>query len=158
MIIHRGHIYTTRCAASPSIQYTIRLWSEEGRKLPDGVYWYKPYQLWPYREYTWFREDARIEPEEWDALEVSLESGWDPNDPAWVAVGKNGIAKVTEGNHRLAIARKLGIDVPVRFVWHQNVRKDPQHAEDAPPQKRQDEPTQDDPKLDRQVEEIMDLF
>ena len=41
-------------------------------------------------------------------------------------VGKNGVAKIGEGNHRLAVAKELGIEkVPVYFLFYNNVEVDP---------------------------------
>lgn len=111
--------------------------------------WYEPEALWPYREYTWTRERARrplfgpdvTGPEKWDTLVESLrEHGWDERNPAIVDVGRNGVAKVGEGNHRLAIARKLGILVPVRFVFSQKVYVDPKLREDPTYQRPRKKP------------------
>jgi hypothetical protein len=88
-------------------------------------------QILPYREYEWVKEDARLSPEEWDGLKNSLRTeGWKENDPVILMIGKNGIAKVGEGNHRLAIAQELieeeGLinltQVPVTFVFQTNVQ------------------------------------
>ena len=118
---------------------------------PDEAYHaiYSPEEVWPYREYTWSAETARgtevtgtdnvkyqdkwhfipLDDEEsivgdlkWDYMYQELKTkGWNRNNPAYIEVGKNGIAKVGEGNHRLAIAMELGIPVPVLFGFKQTV-------------------------------------
>jgi len=100
-------------------------------------------ELWPLREYTWTREKARggfakvngksVElpgPMKWDAIKEDMGvRGWDPNDPLHLEIGSEGGVKVGEGNHRLAIARELGISrVPVWFDFKTyKVRKQNQH-------------------------------
>jgi len=99
-------------------------------------------EIWPLREYTWTRDKARsgfakvkgksVElpgPLKWDAImEDMKQRGWDQNDPLVLNVGHEGV-KVGEGNHRLAIAKKLGISkVPVSFWFISGrVSKSPQH-------------------------------
>jgi hypothetical protein len=92
-------------------------------------------EVWKYREYTWTREKARQSLEEWDELKASMKKGWDPDNPLILIFGRNGIAKVGEGNHRLAIARELGMStVPVRFgSFSQEVELT--EIEEAPPPK-----------------------
>lgn len=79
-----------------------------------------------YREYDWSRSHGRLDPDEWDALHDEIElHGWSKKKPVVVLVGKNGEAKVGEGNHRLAIARELGIDLaPTHFIFRQTVVRD----------------------------------
>jgi hypothetical protein len=87
-------------------------------------------ELWPLREYTWTRDNARggfakvrgksVElpgPQKWDALMEDMKvRGWDPTDPLQLEIGSEGGVKVGEGNHRLALAKALGISkVPVWF-------------------------------------------
>lgn len=75
----------------------------------------------PYKEYERSREHGRNSPEEWDDLVASMkEKGWNPKSPLHMIIGKQGGAKVGEGNHRLAIAKQLGIKtIPVQFhfIW-----------------------------------------
>lgn len=108
---------------------------------------YSPEELWKYREYTWSAETASHEdvigaddetyPDKWrflpdeeenvglakwnKMLEKLKSKGWDPRQPAYFEIGKNGVAKIGEGNHRLAIAKKIGIRVPVMFAFKSNV-------------------------------------
>jgi len=89
-------------------------------------------QLWPYREYTWTRETARSGyarvggkksdlPGElkWDAMKSDLKkNGWDRTEPLYFEIGRSRGAKVGEGNHRLALAKEIGIrKVPVVFLF-----------------------------------------
>jgi len=112
------------------------------RSMPG---FYSVQELWPLREYTWTRDKARpgfarvqgksVElsgPEKWDALLEDMKTrGWDPGDPLQVDIGSDGGVKVGEGNHRLAIARKLGMTkVPVEFRFLTGrVRKERPHQE-----------------------------
>lgn len=98
-------------------------------------------ELWPFREYTWTRENsrsgfARVKsktvmldgPLKWDALKEDLRAnGWDPKEPLHLEIGKEGGVKVGEGNHRLALAKELGMSkVPVEFHFKsRKVRKQP---------------------------------
>ena len=89
--------------------------------------------LWQCRDYTWTRDTARAGygdryggqsnyyssgADKWDALKKSINDEWDRNDPLILNVGKDGKAKIGEGNHRLAVARELGLrDIPVRVIF-----------------------------------------
>jgi hypothetical protein len=118
---------------------------------PDESYHalYSPEELWPYREYTWGSDTAEgsevlgsdkvmyqdkwhfvpmdeegkiVGRAQWDHMYQELKSnGWNRNKPAYLEIGKNGVAKVGEGNHRLAIAMELGIPVPVLFAFKTSV-------------------------------------
>ena len=83
---------------------------------------YSVEDLWPYREYDWHSEKHRGDQEEWDTLVASIKKGFNPKYPIMVMLGKNGVAKIGEGNHRLSIAKQLGIKmVPVNFIFsHEN--------------------------------------
>jgi hypothetical protein len=114
------------------VKEVIRRWVEKGQKAYDDSMpqSYSVAELWPYREFTWTRDNARggfakvggksvdlPGPLKWDALAADLKKrGWDSSDPLHLTVGKNGKAKVNEGNHRLALAREVGLSkVPVVF-------------------------------------------
>ena len=72
-------------------------------------------ELIPYKEYTRSREYNKGGPDEWDSLKESIETEG-IKDPLVLFFGRNGVAKIGEGNHRLAVAQELGIDfLPVRF-------------------------------------------
>jgi hypothetical protein len=134
------------------IEGVIDEWSLKGRKLYDEIVHatLTPDELWRYREYTWTRssaageqvlsskgqkysdkwvflpdDDANVGVDKWDAMVANLKTkGWSRQDPLIFIVGKNGVGKVGEGNHRLAIAKELGIKVPVRFVFVQHAELD----------------------------------
>jgi len=116
-----------------SLQDTIDRWQQNDEKLYDAS---QPVmvpvrELWPIREYTWTREEARLYPEEWDSLKKSVRrEGWREDNPAIVLIGRAGGVKVGEGNHRLAISREAGIrEVPVRFAFYEHrVTKTPQYS------------------------------
>ncbi len=103
---------------------------------------YSPQELWEYREYSWSRSSAgdggtdkwnfvpdtmgRVGNEKWDAMKAKLQKeGWNEKDPAHFEMGENGVMKVGEGNHRLAIAMEIGIDVPVFFHFKDEVHLSP---------------------------------
>jgi len=106
------------------IEEAANRWKTQGHKAYDDsmpVHYHIDH-VWPHREYTRKRED---DPARWDKIHSSMkERGWDPEEPAHVEVGKNGGIKVGEGNHRLAVARSLGIKkVPVRIHFQDKVTK-----------------------------------
>ena len=128
------------------IKEILSRWVENGDKAydsPKAGFWVPVEELWPYREYMWTRANARDgsspDPdnpgeyidhdsgaEKWDAFVVYMKDhGWDPKEPLHFYCGKNGYGKVGEGNHRLAVARMLGLTkVPVSFHFWQKVRSD----------------------------------
>ena len=144
-------------------------------------------ELWPLREYTWSREKSRSGfakvdgksvqlsgPMKWDALVEDMKKrGWDSNDPLILDIGAKGGVKVGEGNHRLAIARELGMSrVPVQFRFvPYKVTKSLQNQEVVEVRKPSvkkvvERMKREQPKLspgeqarkDEQVEEIMNLL
>lgn len=60
----------------------------------------------------------------WDKLvEYMKRCGWTPYDPAHMLFGANGEMKLGEGNHRVAVAKEIGLKVvPVRFHFDRQVR------------------------------------
>ena len=97
----------------------------------DQPVWIPIRKLWPLREYTWTRDKARSGyaqvkgnsvwldgPLKWDAIKEDMKmQGWDRSEPLYLNIGHSGV-KVGEGNHRLAIAKELGIrEIPVRFLY-----------------------------------------
>lgn len=101
------------------LREVVRRWQDDGDKMYDRS---MPVMLsltvlWPHREYTWARGRARRSQEEWDQLYDDMKRrGWDKKEPLHFAIGRKGGAKVGEGNHRLAIAKQLGISkIPVEF-------------------------------------------
>lgn len=134
----------------PPLHDVIQAWSQCGFKaMEEGVFHakYPAEELWEYREYTWSAKSAAGEevkgsddqtyqdkwhfiPDEqenvgmkkWEKMYADMQHrGWDNRNPAYFEIGKNGIAKVGEGNHRLAIAKELNIDVPVFFAFKNTV-------------------------------------
>lgn len=137
-----------------SLKDVIDGWVKCGLKAiePDSFHaFYSPEELWKYREYTWSAETASHEdvrgtddemyPDKWRFLPDEEENtglnkwnkmvekmrsvGWNPRQPAYFEIGKNGVAKVGEGNHRLAIAKELGVRVPVVFSFKNSVTMSP---------------------------------
>jgi len=121
----------------------INRWANDNEQLydpfmsghePKGVHgYYNIYDILPYREYIWTKEDARRSPEKWEELKESIRSGWYVDGPINIMIGKNRVAKVGEGNHRLAVALELieeeGLEVlqnvPVFFGFWTTVNLNP---------------------------------
>jgi len=105
----------------PKLADVIRRWCRRKEAGEDHYYRMVPVKdLWRYREYTWSRGAARRNREEWDELKQSMaEEGWNTDNPLLFTIGqKSCVSFVGEGNHRLAIARDLGIThAPVRFIF-----------------------------------------
>lgn len=119
-------------ASGIPVKEVLRRWAIDRDKTYDDVVMVSIDELWPYREYTWSKDNFRLKGHDdnyWDTLKRSIvENGWQQKNPAHVIVGKNGQIKIGEGNHRLAIARELGIkDVPVRYHFYENVEKSTQY-------------------------------
>lgn len=107
-------------------------WQHHGIKPSEDMVMVPVHHLMKHREYKWHSRRTRGEEtsasgkptEHWSELEKSIkEKGWTDN-PAHVMVDKRGKIKVGEGNHRLAVAKSLGVThVPVRYHPYQNVSK-----------------------------------
>ena len=122
----------------PSLQDIIDGWQRGDKsrgpeaKTTSGSSYHALYSvedLLPYREYKWSSEKFRgmyDDPRKWDNLVKSIEEEG-VKETLIFQVGKNGVGKVAEGNHRLAIAKELGIDkVPVKFLFFDKVELAPQ--------------------------------
>lgn len=121
------------------IPSVIKSWAEDHAQLTDAIVHghYAIEEVLPYREYQWTRETSRpgsvrVDGEwehfetgegKWDALKSEMQkNGWPERMPLKLMVGRDGCAKVGEGNHRLAVADRVGINrVPVQFIFQQNV-------------------------------------
>lgn len=123
------------------IPEVIQRWSQDGDKaLEDSMpVFYSVRELLPWREYVWSRKRSRpgyalvdgkkvwlSGPLKWDAIRADmLARGWDIRQPLIMQVGKDGNAKIGEGNHRLAIAQNIGLNrIPVTFLFQQRVSKE----------------------------------
>jgi len=118
-----------------SVREVVERWRRGERAGNGAVLWYPARELWPYREHTWTRDTARpglawVEGQQlwldgdvkWDALRADMQArGWDEDEPLLMRVGRNGVALLGEGNHRLAIARELDLMVPVELQFEQRV-------------------------------------
>jgi len=150
----RGDYYYPPEDKDYPIEVVQKIWIDCGMKLFEtttGIHAvYTPEELWPYREYDWTPETASGTPvtgidgneftdkwsmlpdeegnlgfDKWKAMADKLKKGWLERDPAIVYIGKNAI-KVGEGNHRLAVAKQIGLkEVPVRFIWRSEVQFNP---------------------------------
>jgi hypothetical protein len=143
--------YKTSASNPLPIPEVIKRWQQDDKAYDAYVHgWYPINDIWRYREYTWSREEARRSPEEWDELKQQMSKGWDKKDPLLLMVGKNGVAKVGEGNHRLAVAKELNFDkIPVRYVFWRSVTKNPQPPKNPTPVEL---PKKKEPKAEQQAE------
>jgi len=116
-----GEYYDTQAHKPPPLREVIRRWAQSGDKPQNyhRAHWYAVEEIWPHREYTWRKHDARNSPQEWDAIAASMrEHGWRDDEPAWLMIGGDGSTKLGEGNHRLAIAKQLRFKrIPVAFLF-----------------------------------------
>jgi len=102
------------------IQLLIDRWQQAGqqpdRRSPPLMV--PVSELWLHREYERNPEHSRGGPAHWHKLKQKLAGeGWNPDDPLDLRVGRERGVKVGEGNHRLAIAKELGIEkVPVHVT------------------------------------------
>lgn len=113
---------------------------KSGDKPYDREVLFPVEELWAIRDYSWSRSNLRqgavpVGPPKtngcpteyshefsgtarWDALVAWMKQyGW-RCDPAHVFVGRDGRVKLGEGNHRVAIARQLGIKKAPVIFWH----------------------------------------
>ena len=127
---HRGQLYVRAFydhydfdTANPlSIEEVARRWAVDDER-PDrwGSFTvkYPLEEVWKYREYDRVPgKDSMKTDEQWAELSKSMKVwGWDEDEPALMIFGKNGVAKLGEGNHRLWIAKELEMEtIPVRFA------------------------------------------
>jgi hypothetical protein len=124
-------------------------------------------ELWPLREYTWTRENARRSPEEWDQLMQEMKThGWNPTGryPLLLNIGAEGGVKVGEGNHRLAIAKQLGIkEVPVNILFSggkvtKNKQRESRPTLSSHPPEQPNQSEIVDPEHQAQVDELLHLL
>lgn len=133
----------------PPVSEIINAWQKCNLKARENDVYHAIYSaddLWKYREYSWsaatashedvvgldkvsYQDKWRFIPDaegnvgldKWNKMFEKMKSrGWDKNQPAYFEIGKNG-AKIGEGNHRLAIAKQLGLSVPVFFAFKPSV-------------------------------------
>lgn len=121
-------------------------------------------ELWPYREYERTRDAGKRSPEEWDYLKENMrKNGWDPKNPLQLYISNSNGVKIGEGNHRIAIAKELGIkQIPVEFIFYNSAtttyNKIPK-ALPVTPFKREHKLTEPlTPEQNKTVDEIMDLL
>jgi len=153
-----------------SLKDTKDRWRQHGQKLYDRAMplKIKRSELWQHREYKWSRDDARMTPQDWDELKASMaKHGWKSNEPLHINVGRTGGIKVGEGNHRLAIAKELGIKlIPVWIHFYSSrvtklnrgYKTPPKHKPEPthPPLPKRTTPLTDKEKKD--VDDIIDLL
>ena len=102
----------------PPIEEVVARWKNWDKAYDHYFVMYPLEEVWPWREYAWERNEARRSPEEWDELKQEMADGWKTNDPAIFIASRGGESYLGEGNHRIAIARELGIkEIPVRFIF-----------------------------------------
>jgi len=92
----------------------IKLYAEHDMKLTDNLteFEFTVKELDKYKEWKRTRTDSNLTPEEWDEMKADIKKNG-IRDYGIVSLGqkRNGdvLAYIGEGNHRLAIAKELGI-------------------------------------------------
>ena len=179
--------YVTMPKRIDSLDGVVQGWQQRGDKVyDDSMPVMVPTKLlWAIREYTWTRDASRpgyarvggksVELPghlKWDAIANDLDArGWDKKEPMYVDIGRDGGVKVGEGNHRLAIAKKLGIrEIPVVFMFKSGKVKKSSNKEeketDITPRAVKDAVEDQLPKErkklteedDKMVDELMDML
>lgn len=165
-----------------SLSEVVKRWQEDGDKLYDpekithkrhSMYAHGLFpinDLWKLREYTWSKFDARRTPAEWDDLLDSLRAEG-LQEPLHVMIGREGGAKIGEGNHRIAIARELGMrELPVKFHFYsgpvtKQKREKPKTPKKVPPkvekevrEVRKDMTPEEEAELSRMVDDLLKFF
>jgi hypothetical protein len=143
--------YDLRKRENLTLEEVSCLWALEDKQAVDArIHGFYPVEdIWPLREYTWTKDKsrpgyARINgerkqfngPEKWEVLKHDMkENGWRLDEqPALIDLGKSGKAQLSEGNHRMAIAREVGIEeVPVKFFFRRKVNGTQLCDEAGPP-------------------------
>jgi len=148
----------------PSIEQILNCWVKNGGAIYDSNVnhlrpaLYQPSDLTPYREYP--RGYLRNQPEtqRYQDLKKDIEeNGF--QDPIIVTFGKNGVVKISEGNHRHEIGLELGIEkIPVRFIFWQNVSKPSSQELDGFYEDEVGEPEERPRMSDQEYEELMALI
>jgi len=113
----------------PPVEDLLECWMENSGYVRDSsVNWkkpafYKTEDLIPHREYKRHQLMNKPGTERYEELKADIEENG-IKETLIIYFGKNGGVKIGEGNHRHEIALDLGIpEVPVRFVFWQNVYK-----------------------------------
>jgi len=111
----------------PRIEDILSCWAKNAGHIYDSnVNHMKPAiypteELIPFREYTQDQLRNQVDSERYQELKDNMEAEG-IEEPLIVYLGKNGVAKIGEGNHRHEIALELGMpEVPVRFIFWKNV-------------------------------------
>ena len=86
-------------------------------------------ELDKYKEYNWSHKDFRKknwEPKYWNELLQGIKKDG-VREPLIITLYKNERrAKISEGNHRLGVAKELGLkDLPVRFLYYMGDKPKP---------------------------------
>lgn len=125
-----SEIYSPGIANSPKLDYIIGLFAHHNMVLVDSIVMdFEPDEVWEYREYD--RDPSsgftgKLDSIEYTELKSDIEENGVKN-PISLTMERlksgfnDGDVKVYlgEGNHRLRIARELGLDkIPVRFNYY----------------------------------------
>jgi hypothetical protein len=120
----RGHgqYYSVDAKNPPPLTEILECWIDSSSKVYDSdmPLWYSVSALAPYREYRRDRLRNDADGQRYLELKKSIsENGL--REPLHVELGKNGVIKIGEGNHRHEIAMELGLEkVPVNLHFYQH--------------------------------------
>lgn len=125
----------------PPIEALLYRWVKDGEKLFDEEIhaYYSVSDLLPWREFVRSRNNTNLSPEQYDSSKEDIAENGIRN-PLQILLGRNGKAKIGEGNHRLAIALELNLKqkIPVVFYFYMKVEKDEQNLREMRIEKMHD--------------------
>jgi hypothetical protein len=119
-----GQYYEVTAGDVPTVQEVLDCWAQNGAKMYERSMplMYPPKELLPYREHERSRLRNNVKGEYYQGLKQSI-ADEGIQESLHITVGLNGIAKISEGNHRHEIAMELGLQaVPVTFHFYQEVQ------------------------------------
>ena len=148
----------------PSIEQILDCWVESRGYVYDSNVntrkpaYYSTEELVPFREYKKEKLRRIHDSEEYQELKSNIQENG-IREPIMIEFGKNGIAKIGEGNHRHQIAMELGIEVvPVRFIFQEKVTKGAAPIEEPMVKAKQTPEIEDDTETKISDEELKKLF
>ena len=166
-----GQYYDIDPQNPPTIKELLDCWVNSAA----GVYensmpvMFSPAALTPYREYKRGKLRNNIKGEYYQELKKSI-AKTGIKEPLHLSFGKNGIAKIDEGNHRHEIAMELGLSkIPVILHFEREVKLTPHpddrlklpakfRQSDQPKKLKRTRSPKEEIQLDQDVKDIIDIL